>query len=346
MISSVTVCSTWMRGQQELHRARFDVTDLLGEGDRVRAHRVPDGWIEVGRRSDLDDLLVAPLQRAVPLEQVDRLTGSIGEDLDLDVPRVHHGFLDEDRGIAEGRLGLAHGGGDRLPQVFSLLDAPHTAAATASNRLDEHREADLIGARHQGIHIGRRGHPTQGGQTRSPGRGNRPRLVARQVQDRSRWAHEGDAGVLAGLGEVGVLGEEAIAGIDRVGSRLQRDPDNLSRVEVGAHRVALVADLVGLIGADPVLGVAVFVREDRDGLGVELGGGTERADGDFTTVGDQDFSEHRDLPGRGRKGRAEWCRRRAQPNEVGHLCACSADRRDGQKCRRPSRCGPPDPVCG
>ena len=77
-------------------------------------------------------------------------------------------------------------------------------------------------------------------------------------------ADEGDAGVGAGLGERGVLRQEAVAGVDRVGAGLHGDRDDRLGVEVGAHRVAALADLVGLVGLQPVLGPAVLVGEDRD----------------------------------------------------------------------------------
>ena len=103
----------------------------------------------------------------------------------------------------------------------------------------------------------------------------------------------------AACGEVGVLGEEAVAGVDRVGAGLLRDPDDLGDVEVGAHRMPRLADLVGLVGLQAVQGVAVLVREDGDGLRAELVGGAERPDGDLAAVGDQDLREHGVLSRRG-----------------------------------------------
>ena len=43
-------------------------------------------------------------------------------------------------------------------------------------------------------------------------------LVARHLEHVRAGADEGDAGVRGRLGEVGVLGEEAVAGVDRVGA--------------------------------------------------------------------------------------------------------------------------------
>jgi hypothetical protein len=41
-----------------------------------------------------------------------------------------------------------------------------------------------------------------------------------------------------------------------------------------------------------VFTLAVLVGKDGDGLGAQLGGSAERADGDLTTIGDEYFVEH------------------------------------------------------
>ena len=128
------------RVEQELDGAGVAVADLGGEADGVGAHALADRRVEVRGRRDLDDLLVAALHRAVPLEQVDDVAGAVGEDLHLDVPRLDHGLLDEHRRVAERALGLAHAGLDRLAQVAGLVDPAHAAAAAAGDRLDEQRE--------------------------------------------------------------------------------------------------------------------------------------------------------------------------------------------------------------
>ena len=54
----------------------------------------------------LPDLLVAALQRAVALAEMDGLAGAVAEHLDLDVARLLEIFLDVDGVVAEGGLGL------------------------------------------------------------------------------------------------------------------------------------------------------------------------------------------------------------------------------------------------
>ena len=49
----------------------------------------------------LDDLLVAPLQRAVPFAQCDGLSLAVAENLDLDMSGVGHEPFDIDASIAE-----------------------------------------------------------------------------------------------------------------------------------------------------------------------------------------------------------------------------------------------------
>src|SRR5690606_15743102 len=102
-----------------------------------------------------------------------------------------------------------------------------------------------------------------------------------------------DALARTGGGEFGILRQEAVAGVDRVGARgLGGVDDRLDR-QVGADRVAHLADLVGLGRLQPMQRVAILVREDRDGPDAELIGRAEGADGDLATIGDQDFREHR-----------------------------------------------------
>jgi hypothetical protein len=50
-----------------------------------------------------------------------------------------------------------------------------------------------------------------------------------------------------------------------------------------------LADLVRLVGLEPVLGIAVFVREHRHRLGAEFVGGAEGPDRDLATVGHENL---------------------------------------------------------
>ena len=278
--------------EQELHRAGVAVADLGREPYGVRTHPLAEVGVEVGRRGDLDDLLVPPLDRAVALEEVDHVALGVGEDLHLDVPRVDHGLLDEHGRVAERALGLAHAGVDRVLEVLLLVHLAHAAAAATGDGLDEERVVQALRRFHQLVEVvvGRdRLERRDVGVLRGLDRAG---LVAGEREHVGRRADEGDAGVGACLCEVGVLGQEAVARVDRVGARLHRDLDDRLRVQVGAHGVAALADLVGLVGLHPVLGPAVLVGKDGHRAGAGLGRGPVGTDRDLATVGDQDLVEH------------------------------------------------------
>jgi hypothetical protein len=93
--------------RDELDRARPDIADRARRLDGRPAHDLPHLGGESGGRRLLDHLLVAALQRAIALEQVDDVAVPVREDLHLDVPGREHVLLDEHARVAERRLGFA-----------------------------------------------------------------------------------------------------------------------------------------------------------------------------------------------------------------------------------------------
>ncbi len=91
--------------------------------------------------------------------------------------------------------------------------------------------------------------------------------------------------------EVGVLGEEAVAGVDAVGAAVTDRTDDGVGVEV-ALGCRLPAECVSLVGEPDVQGVPIELGVDRDGLDAELTSGADHAHGDLATVGDQDLLQH------------------------------------------------------
>ena len=260
--------------EQELDRAGVHVPDVAGEADGICAHAVPQRRVEVGCGSQLDDLLVAALHRAVALVEVDDLAGGVGQHLYLDVARVVDGLLQVDAGVAERGVRLAHRLLQRGRQAVGFVDPPHAPPTAARDGLDEHRVADLVGCRHQGGHVVGRFGAAQHRQPCLPRRGDGGGLVAGQVEDLGGRADEGDALLAAATSQAGVLAEEAVAGIDRVGVGLLRRGDDALHVQVGTDGVAAFTDLVALVRLQPVLGQPVLVREDGDRLDAELGAGS------------------------------------------------------------------------
>ena len=94
-----------------------------------------------------------------------------------------------------------------------------------------------------------------------------------------------------GPGEVGVLREEPVAGVQAVGTGPGGDVEDLLGVEVALCR-GLTAERVRLVGQAHVEGIAVEVGVDRDGGDAELPASADDPDGDLAPVGDHDLAEH------------------------------------------------------
>ena len=90
---------------QELDRAGALVAERSTEGDRRLGECFPD--LDVGRGSLLEHLLVAPLDRAVPVAEAAHLAVPVAEQLNLDVPGPLDELLAEDAVVAESRQRLS-----------------------------------------------------------------------------------------------------------------------------------------------------------------------------------------------------------------------------------------------
>ena len=91
------------------------------------------------------ELLVAALDGAVALAEVDDVAVVVGQDLHLDVPGLDDELLDVDAAVAEGGLGLGLGGVEAGAQGDVVVGDAHAASAAAGGGLDEDRVADLVG---------------------------------------------------------------------------------------------------------------------------------------------------------------------------------------------------------
>ena len=89
----------------------------------------------------LEQLLMAALDRALALAEVDDGAVMIAEHLELDVARPLDVLLDVDVADAERRFGLALRRLERLAQLVWRADHAHAAAAAAGHRLDDHRDS-------------------------------------------------------------------------------------------------------------------------------------------------------------------------------------------------------------
>ena len=275
--------------EEELHRPRTGVADGLPGGDSRRAHARPQRVVDGDRRRLFDDLLIAALNGALALEQMEHAAVRIAEDLQLDVARRVEVALDQQGVVAERARRLAPRRRQRLRQGARLAYQTHALAAAAGRGLDQQRQADALRFARQGRVVEPR--TRLAGHHRHAGLGHdRARFhLAAHASDRiHRRADEGEAGVNAARRELGVLGQEAVAGMDRVGADCLRGRENTIDVEVRlqARRRTDAHRLVRLGG---VRGAGIGIRVDGNRGHSHAPHGAKDPPGDLTAVGDQDL---------------------------------------------------------
>jgi hypothetical protein len=240
------------RVDKELNRSSVLISNRRRERDSVLQDCLAQNGVQVGRGRNLDDLLVATLNRAVSLKEVHGVPGGIRKNLHLNVPRPHHGLFNKHSPIAKSSLGLAHRGFKGFPQSLWLVHPAHSPTAAAGYSLREDRKADLIGGTNKSVKIGGGLTRSQDGHASANGVFLGGHLVAGHLENRGWWADEDDSCFFARSCQVRVFAQEAISRIDSVGTRELGNPDDFSDIQISAQWVSGLTDLVGLVGLHPM----------------------------------------------------------------------------------------------
>ena len=150
----------------------------------------------------------------------------VGEHLQFDVARRGDVFFDQHPSVAERSLSLADGALERSVEFDMRVDAAHSAAAPARDRLDEHRIADFIGLFAQEFRVlvvaVIAGHDRHAGPLHQRlGRA----FQAHRPHRSGRRADKNDARLRAGFREISVLGQESVARMQTFGADCLRQRD-------------------------------------------------------------------------------------------------------------------------
>ena len=278
--------------RDELDGARRAIVHRGRQGHRLGAHARAGLGVEQRRGRLLDDLLVAPLDRAFALAQVDHLAVGVGQHLDFDVARLLDELLDEDALVAEGAARLVARGSKTLAGLAVVTGDAHALAPAPGRGLDHHRIADIGGDARRLVRVGDQLQVS--GHHADPGRGGQALgldLVA-HGPDRARAGSDKDhAGRLQRLDEPCVLGQEAVARMHRLRAGFLAGGDDLidRQVALGGRRRAEENSLVGELD---VQRARVGPGIDRDGRDPHAPGAADHAAGDLAAVGDQNLVEH------------------------------------------------------
>lgn len=181
-----------------------------------------NGFRQRRSRRLFDHLLVATLQRAIPVTEGHHAARTVAEDLNLDVAGVVDEAFDEHAGRTEATGGQPGHPVECRPQFAVVAAHLHADAAAAAGRLQHHGVADLgrRRTRRPGVveQLRSREHGNSGGAGRSPCRV----LGAEDAQLVWGRPDEGHSRRLDRRCEIGVLGKESVAGVNHVDARRGR----------------------------------------------------------------------------------------------------------------------------
>ena len=188
---------------------------------------------ESRRGGFLDDLLVAALRRTIAGAKGEDLALAVAEELDLDVTGAGDEFFEEKSGIAEVRPARLGNPVVCRTQPGCILTNLHSDTTAAGGALQHHGIADRFGCGECLLDAGKQG--------RSLKQRNAVRLgdcaggvFQSEAADLFRRGTDpGDTAGFAGLGEIGVFGEKAVAGMEAVDPGERGDFEETLRVQVG-----------------------------------------------------------------------------------------------------------------
>jgi hypothetical protein len=248
------------------------------------------------RRRFLDELLVAPLDGAVPLPERDHGAVGVAKELHLDVARRSYLALQVDRAVTERRHGLRRTRSERRRQLLRFRHAPHATTAAAGRRLDEQRESDVLRRRDDRGRVVRPldrcrvERPGDDRDTGGLGRPPRDQLVAERLDRVGPRADEGESRIDHRAGERGAFRQEAVARVDRFRPGSQRGLDDRVAPKVALPRRRR-PEPDGCVGNGDMEGVDVGVGIDSDGLDPEIAARSHDSYRDLTAVRDEDARE-------------------------------------------------------
>ena len=270
---------------QELHGTGVDIAHFPGNLDCVIIELLALFRGNTKGRGELHHLLVPALHRTVTLKEMYHIAVLVSEDLHFDVLGLLQELFHKDVVIAEGLAGLVPYQLKVPGDLPGIVGPAHASSAAAGCRLEDHRITGLLRNAHGLLHTGHRLFTAGNDRYAAPAcHFLGVELIAHLIENLTGRPDEDDARFLTGPGEVGILGQEAIAGVDGIHILALCQCDDLLNAQIGAERAAVLADEIGFVrlGAEErelvLLGIDGYCAH----TGVKTG--TEDADRDLTAV--------------------------------------------------------------
>lgn len=226
---------------------------------------------------------------------MDDIAMAVGHDLEFDVVRLFHQLFHVHGAVAKAFQGLKGGCLEAGDKGGFIQHWAHASAAAAGAGLDDDGITNFAGPGEGFFFIGDEAFGTRSyGYASGTGGGTGHIFVSHHGNDAGAGANEFDFALLADIGEFGFFREEAVAGVDGIHVGNFGGADDAADLQV-AFAARAWADADGLICEMDVHGIHVCFGINSNGFDVELFTGADDADGDLTTIGDEDFAKHAGL---------------------------------------------------
>ena len=276
---------------QEFHGACIEVVYMLHE----LYSRIADLLAEFHRqgpgRSHFDNLLVAALDGAVTFEEMNHIALFIADNLYFNMLRVHDAFLYIYILVAESHLRFRFSPVISLFQILHAVHIADAAAAAAVHCFDHNGEAVLFS---EFLHFLKALHRPFGsgnhGDIRFFSLDTGIDLVAEHHQMFHPGADENNAFLFTALCQLRIFSQEAVARMDGIHIMLLADTDNVFNVQISINRLVPFPYQVRFISPVSMQGQNIFLGINGHSTDSQFAAGTEYADGDFASVGNQDLT--------------------------------------------------------
>ncbi len=272
--------------KKKLDRPGIDIIDALGAAHRGRAHLLPQLRRERRRRRFFYELLMLALNRAFALAQCKHIAVHVTDQLHFDVARMLEIFFHVNGRIAERRFRF---GLRLLEGIFQLALFAHHAHATpaaARRGFDDHRITKLGGDLQRLFDF--RQHTVAARNRRHAGFAHRvfgERLIAHRGDHFRCRPDEVNIARGAHFGEVGILRQKSVAGVNRFGVGDFGGADETRDIQI-TFATRARPDAHGFIGKAHVQRIGISYRVNRDGFDTQLFASPNDAQGNFAAVRD------------------------------------------------------------
>ena len=276
----------------KLHCAGTLVIDRTGQRHRLLAHGLAGGVADERAGRLLDHLLVAALDRALALVEVQQVAVAVANQLDLDMTRLLDKFFNEHPVVAKAVARLIAAAGETLQRLLVVGGHAQALAAAAGAGLDHHRVTDAAGDFNRAL--GRLDGAVDAGNAVDAGHQREFFGFDFVAHGRNRvvlWADEDNACLFGPARKIGVFAEETVARVHRLGAGLLASRNDLVGLQI-TLAAGRRADVHSLVSQHHMASAAVSVGIHRHRADAHFTGRLDDAAGDFAPVGDQDFGEH------------------------------------------------------